>query len=85
MVTKDITKYTELLKTFPLASSFLPSLEILAEIGNMFVIGPEALRERVRGGGRGELGGWDRADLRPYILKREDVGSVGVQSVLNSM
>ncbi|KAI9792895.1 MAG: Exocyst complex component 5 [Candelina submexicana] len=85
MVTKDITKYTELLKTFPLAPNFLPSLEVLAEIGNLFVIGPEALRERVRGGGRGEFGGWEKSDLRPYILRREDVGSVGVQSVLNSM
>ncbi len=85
MVTKDITKYTELLKTFPLAPSFLPSLAVLAEIGNLFVIGPEALRERVRGGGRGEHGGWERSDLRPYVLRREDVGSVGVQSVLNSM
>lgn len=83
MVSKDITKYIELLKTFPLAVTFSQSLEVLVEVGNIFVIGPEALRERLRGGGA--LTGVDKADLRPYILRRDDAGSVGIQSVLNAL
>ena len=87
MVTKDITKYIELLRSWEVDESFLPSLEVLAEIGHLFIIGPEALRERLRGqkGVAGPGGGlWDRADMRAYVLKREDVGSVGIQSVLSS-
>jgi exocyst complex component 5 len=86
MVTKDITKYLGLLRSWPLDASFLSTLEILAEIGNLFVIGPEALRERLRAGaGGGALAGVGKENLRPYVLKREDAGSVGIQSVLNSL
>ena len=90
MVTKDISKYNELLKSWELDASFEPSFEVLTEIGNLFVIGPEALKERLRGkGGAGVgtsgVGAWDRGDMRPYVLRREDVGSVGVQSVLNAL
>ena len=90
MVTKDISKYIELLKSWELDPSFEPSFEVLTEIGNLFVIGPEALKERLRGkkGGAGAGAGagvsWDVADLRPYVLRREDAGSVGVQSALSA-
>jgi exocyst complex component 5 len=60
----------------------------MTEIANIFVIGPEALRDRLRnigGGGPGGLQGVDKADLRPYVLRREDSGSVGVQAVLNAL
>lgn len=83
MVSKDITKYIELLRTFPLAPSFMPTLEVLVEVGNIFVIGPEALKDRLRGGSA--LTGVERADLRPYILRREDANSIGVQSALNAL
>jgi len=83
MVSKDITKYIELLQTMPVASSFAPSLEVLVEIGNIFVIGPEALKDRLRGGSA--LTGIDQTDLRPYILKRDDASSPGVQAVLNAI
>lgn len=84
MVTKDITKYIELLRSWQVDESFLPSLEVLAEVGHVFVIGPEALRERLRMQ-KGAGGLWDKGDMRAYVLKRDDVGSVGVQSVLNSL
>lgn len=88
MVTKDISKYIELLRTWELDPSFDPSFEVLTEIGNLFVIGPDALKERLRGKGGG-LGGagntWDRGDLRAYVSRREDAGSVGVQSVLSAL
>ncbi len=84
MVTKDISKYNELLRSWELDPSFEPSFEVLTEIGNLFVIGPEALKERLRG--KGAVGGaWDKGDMRPYVLRREDAGSVGVQSVLSAL
>ena len=84
MVTKDISKYNELLRSWDLDPSFGASFEALTEIGNLFVIGPEALKERLRG--KTTVGGsWDRSDMRPYVLRREDAGSVGVQSVLSAL
>lgn len=88
MVTKDISRYIELLKSWELDASFEPSFEVLTEIGNLFVIGPEALKERLRGKGGAGVGGtgaWERGDMRPYVLRREDAGSVGVQSVLSAL
>ena len=86
MVTKDMTKYLDLLRSWPLDASFTSSLEILAEIGNLFVIGPDALRERLRAGASGgALAGVGKENLRPYVLRRDDAGSVGIQSLLNSL
>ncbi|CAK4033897.1 Exocyst complex component sec10 [Lecanosticta acicola] len=87
VVSKDITKYIELLRSWELPTSFDPSLEVLTEIANLFVIGPEALRDRLRnfGNGAGGLQGVEKADLRPYVLRREDAHSVGVQAVLNAL
>jgi exocyst complex component 5 len=87
VVSKDIAKYSELLRSWDLPSSFDPSLDVLSEIANLFVIGPEALRDRLRnfGTGAGGLQGVEKADLRPYVLRREDSGSVGVQAVLNGL
>ena len=96
MVTKDMSRYIELLKGWEVDPGFEGSFEVLTEIGNLFVIGPEALKERLRGrkgeragaGGSG-MGGigvvWDVADLRPYVLRREDASSVGVQAALSAI
>ena len=85
MVTKDISKYIELLRSWELDPSFDPSFEVLTEIGNLFVIGPDALKERLRGKGAMGGGAWEKGDLRAYVLRREDAGSVGVQSVLSAL
>lgn len=85
LITKDITRYIELLRGWELEPSFEPSFEVLTEIGNMFVIGPEALKERLRGKGAALGGLWDKGDMRPYVLRRDDAGSVGVQSVLSAL
>ncbi|EMC93441.1 hypothetical protein BAUCODRAFT_240489 [Baudoinia panamericana UAMH 10762] len=84
VVSKDITKYIEMLRSWELPSSFDPSLEVLTEVANLFVISPEALRDRLRNFGVG-LQGVDKGDLRPYVLRREDSGTVGVQAALNAM
>ena len=86
MVTKDITIYIELLRSWELDPSFEPSFEVLTEIGNVFVIGPEALRERLRGKGAAAVEGlWGKGDIRSYLLKRDDAGSVGMLSVLSAL
>jgi len=83
IVGKDLTKYRELLRRWPLEGSFLSSLDILTEISQLFQIGPEALRDKLRGAGA--LVGVGKENLRPYVMRREDAGSVGIQSVLNSL
>ena len=88
VVSKDITRYIELFRSWDLPSTFEPSLEIMTEIASIFVIGPEALRDRLRnlgGAGSGGLQGVEKTDLRPYVLRREDSGSVNVQAVLNAL
>ncbi|KAL4887903.1 exocyst complex component Sec10-like protein [Aspergillus ambiguus] len=53
MVTKDMTQYTDVLKSWDIDEQVKgPSgaLDVLLEVGSLFVIGAEALRERVRGG-----------------------------------
>lgn len=85
VVSKDMTKYIELLKGWELDEEgrFAGSVEVLTEVANVFVLGSEALRDRVlqQGGGKG----WERSDLRGYVARREDSGSVGVLSLLGGL
>ena len=74
MMTKDLAQYTATLRTFSVSPAMASSIDLLPEIGTLFVVGPEALRERLRGP--------EGVDLRAYVQRREDVGSVGLQSVL---
>jgi exocyst complex component 5 len=87
LVTKDVTKYVELMRSWPLEPGLAAGLSVLTEVANLFVVGPEALRERLRGGVMTAAAGVELQshDLRAYVLKREDSSSVGVQAVLNSM
>ena len=83
LVSKDITKYVELVRSWPLTDSEFEKsggLTTVSEIANLFVIGPEALRERLKNAKAEE-----REELRKFVEKREDAGSVGVQAVLNSL
>lgn len=61
MVTKDIAKYVSTLKAWPLSKDAAATVEVLTEVGYLFIIGPEALRERSRnlatGAGGGAAGG----------------------------
>jgi hypothetical protein len=87
MVTKDIAKYVSTVKDWPLTKEVEQSLEVLTEVGYLFIIGPEALRERSRNlasGSAGSGGGkkLGKADFKAFVQKREDAGSAGVQSVL---
>lgn len=83
MVTKDLSRYVSTLKQWPMRKEAEGSLEVLSEIGNLFIIGPEALRERSRTVQTGGMGkGLGRTDFRAFVSRRDDAGSVGVQSVL---
>lgn len=51
MVTKDMTQYTHVLKSWDIDEGIGGAggmLDVLLEVANLFVIGPEALRERIR-------------------------------------
>jgi hypothetical protein len=53
MVTKDMTQYADLLKSWDIDDESRGpggALDVLLEVGSLFVIGTEALRERIRGG-----------------------------------
>jgi hypothetical protein len=83
MVTKDMSRYISTLKEWPMRKEVEGSLEVLSEIGNLFIIGPEALRERSRTLQTGGMGkGLERTDFRAFVARRDDAGSVGIQSVL---
>lgn len=82
MLVRDISAYIELLKSWGLDPNFNSSLEVLAEIGGLFVLRPEAVKDRLRGN---ILSGVGRENLRPYLMKREDYLEVGMQSVLHSL
>jgi hypothetical protein len=94
MVTQDISKYVATLKAFgPLAKEVEVSVELLTEVGSIFIVGPEALREKARtlaaGAGAAGTSGRGRkltkADFRAFVQKRDDAGSTGIQSVLSGL
>ncbi|KAI5296656.1 Exocyst complex component 5 [Ascosphaera acerosa] len=91
MVTKDLTRYIELLRSWDIDASVKGVggvLEILQDVGNLFVVGPEAVKEKIRaanalaGTAQGASGAYmTAAEVKAYVLKREDSGSVEMQSV----
>jgi hypothetical protein len=83
IVTGDLSRYVSTLKDWPLSKDAESSIDVLGELGALFIIGPEALRERSRAIQPGPAGRrLQKADFRAFVLKREDSGSVGIQSVL---
>jgi hypothetical protein len=85
MVTKDVTRYIDTLREWPLSSDVNSSLDVLSDISNIFMMGPEALKERGRAihtSAVGAKGALDKIDFRAFVNKRDDVGTVAIQSVL---
>jgi hypothetical protein len=53
LIMKDDTRYVELLKSWDIdedVKTVSGVLDVLLEVGSLFVVGPEALREKLRGG-----------------------------------
>ncbi|KAF2132677.1 exocyst complex component Sec10 [Dothidotthia symphoricarpi CBS 119687] len=77
-VSKDMNRYVELVRAWPTGDELeTGAMDVLADVSTLFIIGPEALRDRLRGAGA------DAQELKLFIARREDVGTVGVQSVLS--
>lgn len=102
MVTKDMTQYADLLKSWDIDEDTKApggALDVLLEVGSLFVIGVEALRERIRGGAAsGTTGGSNSAgrnpgqeaklsvqEVRAYVSRREDSNTLAMQQVLNAL
>lgn len=80
-VSKDMNRYVELVRNWPTGEELEPgAMDVLTDVSTLFIIGPEALRDRLRA-----AGGQDAQELKGYIAKRDDVNTVGVQSVLSGM
>jgi hypothetical protein len=80
IVSKDMNCYVELVRGWPTGEELEQgSIQVLTDVSTLFIIGPEALRDRLRGAGA------DAQELKQFIARREDVNSVGVQSVLSGM
>ena len=80
-VSKDMNRYVELVRGWPTGEELEPgAMDVLTDVSTLFIIGPEALRDRLRA-----AGGQDAQELKGYIARRDDVSSVGVQSVLSGM
>jgi hypothetical protein len=81
MVTKDIARYVSTVREWPLAKEVEAGLEVLTEVGYLFIIGPEALKERSRnlagvagsgGGGSGSGGGAGQQQVGGVRLGKAD-------------
>jgi len=80
-VSKDMNRYAELVRNWPTGDELEPgAMDILTDVSTLFIIGPEALRDRLRA-----ASAQDAQELKGYIARRDDVNSVGVQSVLSGM
>ncbi|USP77038.1 uncharacterized protein yc1106_04312 [Curvularia clavata] len=80
-VSKDMNQYVELVRAWPTGDELEPgAMDVLTDVSTLFIIGPEALRDRLRA-----AGGQDAQELKGFIARRDDVGTVGVQSVLNGV
>lgn len=85
MVTQDIAKYVATMRDWPLSKDVAVAVELLTELGSLFIVGPEALREKSRTlapGQTGARGKLSKGDFRAFVQRRDDSGTVGIQSVL---
>jgi len=82
MLARDMSRYVQLLRSWGLDDTFKASLEVLTELASVFVLHPDALKERLRGQVLGNIG---KENLRPYLLKRDDYMDVGMQSLLHAL
>ncbi|KAF2013280.1 exocyst complex component Sec10 [Aaosphaeria arxii CBS 175.79] len=80
VVTRDMAKYAEVVRGWPTGEELEPgAMDVLGEVATLFVIGSEALKDRLRGAGA------EVQELKNFIARREDAGSVGVQAALSSL
>lgn len=56
MLVRDISAYVEILRSWDLGQQYNSTLEVLVEVGSLFVLRPEAIKERIKGGRAGQDG-----------------------------
>lgn len=49
MLVRDISAYVDLLRSWDLGPQYNSTLEVLVEVGSLFVLKPEAVKERIKG------------------------------------
>ena len=81
MLSKDITVYRDAVEAWKVGS-LRDGFELLYEIGNLFVVGPQALRERMRDGVLAKV---KPGYLRGYLVKREDYQSAGIEKIVSTL
>lgn len=79
MLTKDMTAYYDLVKSWNVGS-LNESFEALREIANLFVVSPAALKDRLRDGVLVKV---KPGLLKPYLMKREDYVSGGIEKIVS--
>jgi hypothetical protein len=80
-VSKDMNRYVELVRVWPTGEELEPgAMDVLTDVSTLFIIGPEALRDRLR-----VASGQDAQELKGFIARRDDASTVGVQSVLSGL
>ncbi|CAM1507232.1 Fc.00g068730.m01.CDS01 [Cosmosporella sp. VM-42] len=83
MVTQDIAKYVSTMREWALTKEVGSAVEMLTEIGSLFIVGPEALREKSRTLAAGQSGRkLSKVDFRAFVQRRDDSGTIGIQGVL---
>jgi exocyst complex component 5 len=101
VLARDVSRYVDLLKGWKIKDSgaasvgaqaygFEGSLEVLTELASLFVLKPEALKERIRpqgggGAGAGVLASISKDVLRGYLVRREDYDGVAMGSLMHSL
>ena len=101
VLARDMARYVDVLRNWKIkdpsssggagagtgGNAFEQSLEMLTELASLFVLKPEALRERIRGGSAasGSLGGVSKEVLRGYLVKRDDYDGVAMGSLLRGL
>ncbi|RMZ79806.1 hypothetical protein DV738_g3242, partial [Chaetothyriales sp. CBS 135597] len=69
------------------AQAWKLALDVMTELASVFVLKPEALRERLRADAAGStgLGAVAKEQLRPYLQRRDDYDGVGMQSLMATL
>ncbi|KAF8251290.1 exocyst complex component Sec10, partial [Wilcoxina mikolae CBS 423.85] len=78
VLSKDITNYRDLVDNWGIAN-LKDGFELVHEIGNLFVVGPVALKDRIRDGVLGKV---KPNLLKPYLMKREDYSLLRIEKIL---
>jgi hypothetical protein len=79
IASKDVQRYAEIVQGWPTDDEDLEpgAMDVLIDVSQLFLIKPDGLRARLA-----QAQGHDVQELKNFIVRREDVGSVEVQVLL---